>query len=241
MSNKKESDTLKQQRKAREEFLKLKKMQSGEMDTGPKPSEVAITPQTALEKFKNIWFHDKWFIIAALIIAISVAFVAHECTNKIEYDTTIVLYTYSPTGDSNCDIMADYFEGLCDDINGDGQVNVNVVNCSLNEYQPNSQETRVAREKMQGIIATNANALLFITDTDSYEFFSEISNEITFFDGEPIPLGEDFYEACKTDDIFDLPKNMQISCRNINGAVIGKDKNIETYYNLAQKILQNLK
>ena len=109
MAQKKESDTLRQRRLAQQEFLRLKKMQSGEMDTGPKPSEVAITPQTALEKFKNIWFHDKWFIIAALIIAISVAFVAHECTNKIEYDTTIVLYTYSPTGDSNCDIMADSY------------------------------------------------------------------------------------------------------------------------------------
>lgn len=240
MSDKRESDTLEQQRKARQEFLKLKKMQNGEMGAGPKPSEVAINPKTASEKLKNIWFHDKWFIVATVIIALTIAFVAKQCANKVEFDATVVLYTYSPTGDSNCSLMADYFEPLCEDINDDGEVNINVVNCSFNQYQPNSQETRVAREKMQGIIATDPNALLFITDAKSYDYFFEISNEIVFFEGEPLTLGDDFYESCKTDDIFDLPENMQISCRNISGAVIGKDKNIEKYYNQAQSILKAL-
>jgi len=41
MADKKESDTLRQRRHAQQEFLRLKKMQSGELDAGPKPSEVA--------------------------------------------------------------------------------------------------------------------------------------------------------------------------------------------------------
>ena len=57
MANKKESDTLRQRRFAQQEFLKLKKMQSGELDAGPKPSEVYAAPSTFSEKFKNIWIY----------------------------------------------------------------------------------------------------------------------------------------------------------------------------------------
>ena len=44
-----------EQRRAREEFLKLKRMQSGEIPTEPKPSEIAVKPKTFTEKLKNIW------------------------------------------------------------------------------------------------------------------------------------------------------------------------------------------
>ena len=57
MSQKKESDTLRQQRFAREEFLKLKKMQQGELKAEPKPSEIYNTPLTFSEKVKNFWYH----------------------------------------------------------------------------------------------------------------------------------------------------------------------------------------
>ena len=54
MAIKKVSETIKQQRKAQKDFLELKKMQSGEMDAGPKPSDVEIKPKTFLEKgFRN--------------------------------------------------------------------------------------------------------------------------------------------------------------------------------------------
>ena len=50
MADKKSNDILEEQRRAREEFLKLKKMQQGELEAGPKPSEVAVAPKTAKEK-----------------------------------------------------------------------------------------------------------------------------------------------------------------------------------------------
>ena len=43
------NEILEEQRRAREEFLELKKMQSGEMKAPPKPSEVAIVPKTPKE------------------------------------------------------------------------------------------------------------------------------------------------------------------------------------------------
>ena len=44
MSEKDTNEILEEQRRARQEFSELKKMQNGEMAAPPKPSEVAIVP-----------------------------------------------------------------------------------------------------------------------------------------------------------------------------------------------------
>ena len=58
MPEKNENEIIQEQRKARKAFLELKKMQNGEMDAGPKPSDVAIVPKTFWEKFKHFWYYN---------------------------------------------------------------------------------------------------------------------------------------------------------------------------------------
>lgn len=242
MSQKKESETLSQQRFAREEFLKLKKMQQGEIEAEPKPSEIYKSPLTAKEKIKNYWYHDKFIIITVAILTVCIALLITQCATKTEYDATVVVFTYSITGDENCKLMGEYLEKYANDINGDGKVNINVVNCSLNGSDLNSNYNFNARTKAQTILASDANALLFITDEESYKYLSSISKDGNLFEGEPILFEKDFYEFCNTEDNFyETPENLQISCRDINGTVIEKDKNIDSYYKEAQTILSGLK
>ena len=51
MAEKKTNEILEEQRRARQEFLDLKKMQQGEMEAPPKPSEVAM-PKKVLTRAK---------------------------------------------------------------------------------------------------------------------------------------------------------------------------------------------
>ena len=108
MAKKKESETLRQRKFAQQEFLKLKKMQNGELDAGPKPSEVYSTPLTFGEKLKNIWYHDKLAIGIILTITAFIAFFVVQCATKTEYDASVVVFTYRITGDENCDKMGEY-------------------------------------------------------------------------------------------------------------------------------------
>lgn len=241
MANKKESDTLRQRRFAQQEFLKLKKMQKGELDAGPKPSEVAA-PLTFSQKLKNIWYHDKWAIAIVAALMVCIAIFTAQCVTKTKFDATVVVFTYSITGDQNCEKMGEYLKPLCKDINNDGEVNINVINCSLEESQGNSNANYTTRMKASTIIANEASALLFITDDESYKYLSGLPKEIELFEGEPIKFQEDFYEFCKeADNLFTTPENLQISCRTIEGTTIEKDKNIDTYYDQAQTVLNKLK
>ncbi len=241
MPKKNESETIAQQRKARQEFLNLKKMQSGEIEAPPKPSELALQPQTAMEKWQNIWFHDKWLIIILAFIIVSIAFVTVECATKTKYDATVVVFTHTLTGDKNCEAMVEYIKPYAKDVNGDGEVNISVVNCSFNNAEGNSEYSYSARTRAQTMLAGEASALLFITDPESYEHLSGVSNSGPLFEGEPIAFQEDFYKKCDVDEFFDVPENLQISCRRIDGTTIESDKNIKAYYELAQSVLNGLK
>lgn len=240
MAHKKESDTLRQRRIAQQEFLKLKKMQNGELDAGPKPSEVAA-PLTFGEKLKNTWYHDKLGIIIVAVLTVVIAIFCVQCATKTEYDATVIVFTHTMIGDPNCDKMSEYLQGYCKDVNGDGEINLNVINCSI-EGENNSEYSYTNRTKMQSVIATDQKALLFITDKSSYKYLNDLSDEIDFFEGEPIKFDDDFYEYCVDESgLYDTPKNLQISCRSLEGSTIENSKNVDLYYDCAQSILEGLK
>ena len=240
MAQKKVSDTLRQRKFAQQEFLKLKKMQNGELDAGPKPSEMAV-PLTFGEKLKNIWYHDKFALSVIAIIIVAIALLCVQCATKTVYDATVIVFTHSITGDPNCNKMGEYLTPYCPDLNGDGEINVNVINCSINP-KDKSDYSYTNRSKAQSLLATDASALLFITDEDSYKYLMGLSSEIALFEGEPYQFDDDFYEFCvDPSGFYDTPKDLQLSCRTINGAAIEKDKNVDKYYAQAQAILDGLK
>ena len=239
MAQKKESDTLRQRKFAQQEFLKLKKMQNGELDAGPKPSEIA-QELTFGEKIKNHWYHDKFaiIIIAVIIVVVATLLILQP---KTKYDTTVVVFTHTLIGDSNCTKMGEYLEKYCGDLDGDGEINIRIINCSINALS-NSEHSYLNRSKMQSLLAADPSALLFITDNDSYSYLMGLSEDIDVLEGDPIEFNEDFYDYCKDESgFYETPKDLQISCRTIKGTAIEKQKNVDTYYDRALSLLENLK
>ena len=238
MADKKTNDILEEQRRSREEFLKLKKMQSGEMDAGPKPSEVAIVPKTPKEKAANFWFQYKWHTIAIAFITVVLAVLIAQCASRVEPDFSIVYFSYTPIMDDQLKHVTEYFEKFASDLNGDGEVNVQVVNCSFSNNGTNQYKSTILT-KLQAILVSDQKALLFITDKDSIGYFSNLDSEL--FEEEPIALGEDFYSKTETEEFGKLTEGLQISCRRVEDTLIEKGKDVGLVYEEAQKILQEIK
>ena len=239
MASKKTNDILAEQRRAREEFLRLKKMQSGEIPTDPKPSEEAILPKTPEEKIKNFWFHYKWHTIGIIATLVILTVLVAQCVNKPKYDYEIVYFSYTQVLDEQLDSMEEYFETLGSDLDGDGEVNVQIVNCSVSNDKSNYNYRNTILTKLQAMIAADEKAMLFITDKDSYKYFEE--GNIDIFDGEPLPLGDEFYEKAAKSDFGILTDGLQISIRKVSGTTLGKNNDAEFYYDESKKIMENLK
>ncbi len=241
MSDKKTNEILEEQRRARQEFLKLKQMQKGEIAPGPKPSEVAYVPKTAGEKLSNFWFQYKVAVISILITVVLLAVLITQCATRVENDLEILYFTYSPTLDVQTEKMAEYFEKYATDVNGDGEVNVAVLNCSISKENRDIQYRNTILTKVQTVLVGNEKSLLVIADDESVKYFDNIKMEDGVFKPDPIVLGEDFYSSIKVEGLEDLPKEFSLYLRNVSGTVIEKNKDIKIYYNASKKLIENLK
>ncbi len=239
MDNKKVSDTIKQQKKSRQDFLALKKMQAGEMAPEPKPSEIAVSPRTFKEKLQNFWFHFKWQTLGIIFAVVVLAVTVSQCASKTDWDMQVVYFTYNIVIDDQTNAIGDYLENIAEDINGDGEININVINCSVPDGNHKSQYNKSMLMKLQAMITAEPKAMLYITDNESIEYF-EADALKNFFGSEQLVLGDDFYEKTKTETFGQLPKGLQIACRRVSGTTLEKNKTANQIHSSAMRILEKL-
>ncbi len=216
-------------------------MQQGEIDAGPKPSEVAIVPKTPKEKWDNFWFQYKWHTIGIVATLIVLSVLIAQCATKPKYDMEVVYFTYSPVMDTQLDKVEDYIEQFASDMDGNGEVNVTVVNCSVSQKSADVQYRNTILTKLQALIAADEKALLFITDKESMKYFDTISKSGEMFEGEPYVLDEEFYKQTTSSDTGELPKGLQISCRRISDTMLEEKKETKRYYKEAIKVIEGIK
>lgn len=213
MDNKK-NETLEQRKKAQQEFLRLKKMQSGEIAPPPKPSEEAVLPKTGKDKAKNFWFHYKWHVIACVFIAAVLSVLITQCMGKEKFDTQIVLFTYDTYLDSQTAAMEEYFEGFCPDFDGNGKVNVGVTSCSYSKGNfSNPDLNNAMATKLQSILIAQREIVLFIVDEETFEYMNSLPAEDKLFMEEKAVLDKDFYNASDIFKDFSLPEGLMLVCR----------------------------
>ena len=238
MANKKISETIKQQRKYRESFLELKKMQSGEIKPESN-AEKHYEPKTFGEKVHNYWYFYKWQVIFTLFVIISLAVLLTQCARRKNYDLKVIYFTYTPVVDEQTDLIGKYLETVADDVNGDGKVNIQVINCSIMPTAGNGQYTSDTLSKMTSIIAVDEKVMLFITDSDSITYFDKEATE-GIFESEPLKLNDKFYKSTVSEDYGELPEGLQISCRNTEKGFLFGKKNVKEIHNEAKHIMDIL-
>ena len=237
MDNQKD-DILEEQRRAREEFIKLKKMQHGEIEPEPKPSEIEVKPKTFAQKLSNFWYHFKIQTIICVSLIIVIAFSVVQCAKRPKYDFEIMYFTYTVAVDSQTDAIKNYFEKFVTDSNGDGKVEVGIKNCSVTDNNKDVSRTTMF-SKISAIIASEEKIVVYIVDDKALDYFSNaFKNPI--FDGEPIELGKDFYEKTTIGNIS-LPKGLKIVLRRLDGTTFEKSKTAQKSYKAGKDLIEKIK
>ena len=236
MADKKVSETIRPQRFAQKEFLELKKLESGEIKPEPKPSEIDSEPKTFKGKLSNIWYHFKWAIISVALAAVVISVCIAQCASRTDYDMKIVVYSESAyIPDELNNLMAEYIEKICPDINGNGKTDIQVINCSYSDKSTDAQNQILAKTKLQTSLAAEDSAFIYITDEKGLDYLNQIAEGV--FHGESVKLDGDFYDYCNKNDLMKLPDGLYISCREIEGAAIGKSKNAKKIFDASQEVM----
>ncbi len=233
----KRNEIMEEQRRARAEYIKLKKMQQGELAPEAKPSEVAVAPKTFREKLVNFWYHYKIhtiltsFIIAVLAISIT------QCATRPKYDFEIMYFAHKTALDQQTQAIGDYFEKFAEDINGDGIVNIKVINCSVNDSKKDPSRFTVF-SKVQAIIAAEEAVSVYVVDEKAIKYFDD-AFDISIFTEKPIPLGDDFYEKTNIGD-YTLPEDLSVGFRIIEGTTFEDSEKAVQANKAGKKLIEKI-
>ncbi len=234
MSNK----IIDEQRRAREEFIRLKKMQSGEMAAPTAAQE--IVPTTFKEKLQNFWYHFKWHTIISAFMVVVLAVMITQCATREKYDMMVVFFTYSSIMETETEKIGEYLEPLSKDVDGNGKVSIKVVNCSFNGKNTNRQNAQTVLMKVQSMVGLEPRAILYIVDDDAQKFLEGIS-EVSLFESEPKFLDDDFYKACEGEEFYQkLPKDLRIMYRRISDTTMENDKTAKAVYEASKELYNKI-
>ena len=232
------NDIIEEQRKAREEFLSLKKMQQGEIEPEAKPSEFVLKPKTFSGKLQNFWYHFKFQTILTLMFAVIIAIVVAQCSTRERFDFSVLYFTYTPTMDAQLDSVEKYFEKYATDIDGNGEVNIQVVNCSVSDSNRDAGRNTMFA-KVQSILVAEHSTVLYIIDDKAQQYFDN-AFDYSIFVEEPFKLGEEFYEQA-IDEKLPLPKDLMLGLRIIKNTGFEGNEEAEKTFLESQKVLEKIK
>lgn len=241
------NDFLEEQRRRQRELVAARRARQNP-ELAPKVAPVEpLVPKTFGDKVKNFWFHYKYFVLAGVFLATVLSVAITQCATREKFDTEVVLFTYNNYTAGQLDALELELEKHAEDLNGDGEVNVQIIDCAYGNSELLDQQN-AKRTKLTAVIASNSNALLYITDAKSFEYLDTLFDDGFFVDlelpnndGKSLALNKAFYDSVnsKSEVGFKLPEGLQIS-RRVAGenTIVGQNKDIKIQMEAADKILK---
>lgn len=176
-----------------EESTSLSKVVSAkeEIEERPKYQKQKLRGKAAIE---NFFYHHKTTLIVCIITALALAFVIYQSI-PTKYDYTFMIYANVNMGMGALDEVNEQLSEYCEDVDGDGEVKLNVLlyNRESNDY--NMQ--MAAYVFLQTDLTDQYSSFLLITDKSTYEFIEE-------------SWGADIFEAYKDNPVHISLKNTDL-------------------------------
>lgn len=150
--------------------LELMKLKSGvieESETIYEEHEEA-PEMTKKQKLANFWYHYKIPVIFAVFLIAVVGFIVYDEVTRVRPDMTIMMIANNGLAYREQE-MEEFFEKYVDDLNGDGKVNVLVMEVPLDSAS-NTQVQLGNQNKVVAQMQTGEN-IMVITDSNTDTMF----------------------------------------------------------------------
>lgn len=241
-------DFLEERRRRQRDLVATKKVQQNLIDA-PTEEPKEVLPLTFGERLKHFWFYYKYFVIVGVIVAFVLTILVRQCAKRESFDAEVVLFAYDTFTTDQISALEEQLELCFEDFDGDKAVNIRVLDCSFDRNAFREYQAPMLT-KLTANISSNAKALLYITDAESFEFLSTkfdvnffVDKGLTLNDGMSTPLPKSFYDAVyeKTDGLLPLPEELRVSIRTAqDNTIISKEENIEKQVKNAEDALMKI-
>lgn len=142
--------------------------------------------------FVNVfWFHYRWPLLIAVAVVGIIGFITVDSLRKERYDTTVVIATDYYVDDSQLDALDEVLKPVVEDLDGNGQVNIQYVVLYVGDTELGRQnqermylymsEEDVACYLMSSNISdayTNPQLEYFVDEVEQYGLTADPNNSV---------------------------------------------------------------
>ncbi len=209
---------------------------------------------------ENFWYHYKFYTIVAIFAVITLVVAVAQCSTKTKYDYKIILAT--TTVEMASPQIAALEEQLAlygEDLNGDGEVNLTLVDCTINEYTSMRDTAMAKRQKLQSLLMNDTEVMMIVSDGACFEWINEtlggnfIENTDLpdkggmAFELDGTPLYEKAKDKIKQSNLKDgiavelvWPEGLNISRRTVKGTLLEDRDGVEESVKNADAFIQRV-
>lgn len=229
---------------ARERYL----LHAGEEEINREGAE--ITLKTKKDKWNNFWFYHKIHVIIAAVAVLFVVYIVYDMVTKVNPDYNVAILTSQTIPSNLSDQLADEIEKYGEDLNGDGQivVQMNIFEIAqgdaATQTDPNMQMAGIV--KFQGDVQTG-DSYIYLTDDNSFAAYGTEDGLFTYLDGSRPEEGATDYDnmrlpmsECKglaETEIGQIFSDYSFSLRWIRDDLLEKNPD---YYVASKELYENL-
>ncbi len=135
-----------------------------------KPAPKMEPPKTPQGKWENFWYHYKWHFWGGLFALVVLVVLVAQMLSRNPADYDILLVTEGSLLDAQLELVEQELEAYGQDLDGDGEVEVNIQNCYL--ANPGSQTYYTNQQVIQTHLFAG-DILLFMWEPKLYEEFMQ--------------------------------------------------------------------
>ena len=157
-----------------------------------------IRADTPKSKWDNFWFYHKTHVIVGILIVLIVSWFIYDLASKVDPDYQIGIITNSSYPSETLDKLGEQLALHAEDLNGDGQVVVQVNGYpmaigsdSTSEVDANTQMASVTRFSVD---VQSGHSIIFMADEESFRNVMEMYSLWSYLDGTNPEEGAEDYE-----------------------------------------------
>lgn len=190
----------------------------------------------------HFWYYYKWLVVVVALVIGIFTFFTVQCATRTQSDYSVVLYLNQSVSFEQRVGLQEMLEKSAEDLNGDGQVAVEVFDVSFSDQEINTNVISANRIKAMGQMSLS-DSMIYITDTVRFPEYQEYG---LFQQLDWLPDQDGYAWNWKDSELqqtlseFGLPENLYFSLRRIEGTTVADDTGVDERLAQSENLLRTL-
>lgn len=187
------------------------------------------------KKIDNFWYYYKIHVLVVVFILFVASVFIKDIVTKVDYDYSVAFVTEEMMTNEEISSIQSVFEGEAEDLNGDGEIHVEVQNYTIPQGDSADPQLVAAGQTKLTVDIQEGTSMIFFLSPGCYEIYKD-SGVLPADESEYIKFSDctGYEEAGSPKELGDLMGALRL----VEDTKLKKDQNKMDYYEANKELFE---